>query len=94
MLVEANKSKPLSKLIACYKMSVRAVSRKLTLRDKILWRALFWSGLFCMVIGFGFATVYLFSFSGVGLTFGLAFIVLAVALVTSGYFVLFKEKEP
>ncbi len=51
----------------------------------------FWSGISCMVPGFWFAVMYLADFSVVALTFGLVFVVLAVALVTCGYFILFKE---
>jgi hypothetical protein len=44
-------------------------------------------------VGFWFAAMYFTDFSGVALTFGLVFIILSVALLTCGYFALFKENE-
>ncbi len=67
--------------------------QELTLKEKVIWRALFWSGISCMVPGFWFAAMFLADFNEVALTFGLVFIILAVALVTCGYFALFKDDE-
>lgn len=62
---------------------------RMTFAEKIVWRVLFWSGLFSMMAGTGVANSYVNKVvQGQSyLIVGFAFIVLGVTLVATGYLV-------
>jgi hypothetical protein len=62
---------------------------RMTFAEKIVWRVLFWSGLFSMIAGTGFANSFINN-AVQGQSYligGFAFIVLGIALVATGYLV-------
>ena len=58
-------------------------------RVKILWRVLFWSGIFSIMAGTGLGTAYVNNIvqGQTYLVFGFAFIVLGIVLMATGYLV-------
>ncbi len=65
-------------------------SNELSLKEKVLWKALFFLGVLCLIIGFSFTTIFFSAFNEIALAFGLAFIIVAIALMIGGYFVLIR----
>jgi predicted membrane channel-forming protein YqfA (hemolysin III family) len=59
------------------------------LKVRVLWRALFWSGIVALIIGTGLSTAYINDVvqSQVYLFLGFAVIIFGVALMTIGYLV-------
>jgi len=62
-------------------------TQRTSLRVKILWRALFWSGIFTVMIGTGVASKYGNSVvqGQTYLILGFATIILGIALMATGY---------
>jgi 4-amino-4-deoxy-L-arabinose transferase-like glycosyltransferase len=60
-----------------------------SLRVKILWRALFWLGIFTIMIGTGLATAYVNNVvqGQAYLILGFAVIILGIALMATGYLI-------
>ena len=58
-------------------------------RVKILWRVLFWSGIFSIMTGTGLGTAYVNNIvqGQAYLVLGFAFIVLGIVLMATGYLV-------